>query len=185
MKTVDWGGPPQKWFGLLGKYKYVLIVIAAGLALLLIPFGGGGSGAKSAASASAPAEESYSVEELEGRIEQALSQIEGAGQVRLVLTVKGGTRRILAQDEDMKYGKTGADEEQDTELSRKVTTVILSQGSGTESAVVTGSVYPEFQGALVVCSGGGNPDVRLRITEAISVLTGLGSDKISVSPMAG
>ena len=40
--------------------------------------------------------------------------------------------------------------------------------------------YPQFRGALVVCQGGGDPAVRLAVIEAVSALTGLGSDKISV-----
>ena len=33
---------------------------------------------------------------------------------------------------------------------------------------------------LVVCAGGGDPQVRLRLVEAVSALTGLGSDRISI-----
>ena len=36
------------------------------------------------------------------------------------------------------------------------------------------------QGAVVVCTGGDDPAVRLRVTDAVSVYTGLGSDRIRV-----
>ena len=39
---------------------------------------------------------------------------------------------------------------------------------------------PEKGVALVVCPGGGDPAVQLRLLEAVSALTGLGSDRISI-----
>ena len=39
---------------------------------------------------------------------------------------------------------------------------------------------PGAKSAVVVCPGGGDPQVRLRLVEAVSALTGLGSDRISV-----
>ena len=41
-------------------------------------------------------------------------------------------------------------------------------------------IYPRYQGALLVCAGEMTP-VRLQLTEAMSALTGLGADKISIS----
>ena len=38
-------------------------------------------------------------------------------------------------------------------------------------------------GAIVVCQGGDNATVRLAIIEAVSNVTGLGADKISVLKM--
>ena len=57
---------------------------------------------------------------------------------------------------------------------------MVSAGSGREEAVALQQVYPQFQGALVVCTGGDDPAVQLKLVEAVSALTGLGSDKISI-----
>ena len=62
----------------------------------------------------------------------------------------------------------------------EVTNVVISAGSGVEGTVTLQQLSPQFQGALVVCSGGGEPTVQLRLVEAVSALTGLGADKISV-----
>ena len=45
------------------------------------------------------------------------------------------------------------------------------------------TLYPVYQGAVVVCEGAERAAVRLAIVEAVSSLTGLGSDKISVIKM--
>lgn len=58
--------------------------------------------------------------------------------------------------------------------------VIISNGSGVEQAVLVQQHYPAFRGAVVVCDGGGDPAVQLLITQAVSDLTGLGSDRILV-----
>lgn len=56
----------------------------------------------------------------------------------------------------------------------------LNRGSGTQDVVVTEQVYPTYQGAVIVCQGADDPAVCLSVTEAVAVLTGLGSEKITV-----
>lgn len=52
--------------------------------------------------------------------------------------------------------------------------VLLSEKQGREGG---------FSGAVVICSGGGDPEVRLRVTLAVQAFTALGSDKIIVQKM--
>lgn len=165
----QWEQLPQKAAELFQKYKYVLLVIAAGIVLLLLPLGGEGNPASGGTEMQAESgEETFRVEEMERRLEEALSRVDGAGEVTVVLTVKSGARQILAQD------SSHSGEESST------STVVVSTGSGTEDAVVLQQVYPQYQGALVVCPGGGDPAVCLKLVDAVSALTGLGADKISI-----
>ena len=62
------------------------------------------------------------------------------------------------------------------------TEVMLTLGRGSGSQVVgpLQTVAPQFRGALVVCAGGDDPGVRLQVIRAVSALTGLGSDCITV-----
>ena len=41
----------------------------------------------------------------------------------------------------------------------------------------------EYTGAVVVCSGAGSPDTRLRVIQAVSAFTGLGSKRIIVEEL--
>ena len=43
------------------------------------------------------------------------------------------------------------------------------------------TAYPTYRGALVVCQGGDRADVKLAVTEAVSALTGLSSDRVTVA----
>ena len=167
-KTVFMQG--KKVLDRLGRYKYMLLVILAGIILLLLPTAS--EEKKMQETTSAQAEEDFSVEALEEKLADTLSEIDGAGQVRVMLTVESGMKRVFAQD--------GSLEQDGTAIQRETQTVVVSVGSGTQETVLVQQVYPTFQGALVVAAGGGDPAVRLKLTEAVAALTGLGADKISI-----
>lgn len=61
----------------LGKYKYILLLILCALVLLILPTGGGGDGSDTSGS------------ETETRLEFVLSDIEGAGRVRVLCSEMG------------------------------------------------------------------------------------------------
>lgn len=165
-----WG---RRLWGLLERYKFVLLVVLAGAILLLLPSTHAGEAAQARAEPEDGQDDLFAVETLERRLEQALSKIDGAGEVEVVLTLKSSARQILAQDSRSSSRETGDAETQ-------IDTVVVSRGSGEEQTVALQQVSPEYQGALVVCSGGGDPAVQLRIVESVSALTGLGADRISV-----
>jgi len=156
----------KKGIEALERYKYVLLVLLAGALLLLWP-------AKEAAGPACDTGQTdrdalFDTQQLERRLEKALSQVEGAGQVTVVLTLDGGPRRILAQD-----GRAGQE-------SRETSVVLASRGSGSQEAVELQRLSPVYRGALVVSSGADDPQVRLSLSQAVSSLTGLGADKISI-----
>ena len=163
--NIDWKVLKQQF----GKYKYVFLLIGIGVLLLLVPT----SASKEDSSVAVQTEEEdFSVEALEEKLEQILAQIEGAGQVKVMLTVETGMKRIFAQD--------GRLEQENESTQRESETVVISSGAGTQETVLVQQIYPKFQGALVVAEGGEDPSVRLNLTEAVAALTGLGADKISV-----
>ena len=149
---------------ILLKYKYVLLVLLLGLILILVPIGGNKSAAQqpqvSAGSLSVP---DFSLETEEERLSGLLGDIAGVGQVRVLLSLKSTSSRVLAQ------GKDGA--------------LVVNEGSGAQAPVDVTYVYPAYLGATVVCAGADSPAVRLAVTEAVEAFTGLGADKISVIKM--
>ena len=165
----QWKKPEaEKVWKLLEKYKYVLIVLAAGLVLLLWPTG---EGEKPAEDAAPGAQEEFDLATLEEKLSQTLSQVEGAGKVTVTLTVKNGTERVPLTERSTSTG------ERESRTEEKV--VVISTGSGQE-AVVRLERCPVFQGAVVVSQGGDQAQVRLLLSQAVSALTGLGTDKITV-----
>ena len=156
--------------GALWKYRYVLLVVLVGAVLLLLPTGCGARAQPDGTAAGAALD--YDPSELEARLEAVLSRVEGAGEVEVVLTVRSGPRQVLAEDRTQ-------EREGDRE-SGESTTVLLSRGSAGEETVAVEQRSPQFRGALVVCSGGDDPAVRLTLTQAVSAVTGLGADRISI-----
>lgn len=154
----------------LGRYKYVLLMVAAGLVLLALP----GEKERERTSAEQETQESFSVKEMEERLEETLSRIHGAGDVTVMLTVQGETRQVLAEDEQTILKADGT-----SQVERSVVTLNGGSGAG-EKTVVLQRMNPIYQGAVVVCEGGENAKVKLKLMEAVMALTGLGADKITI-----
>jgi stage III sporulation protein AG len=158
---------PKQWLtDLFGRYKYVLLVGLIGVGLLLLP---GGKDAKTQALVDPPAATKPA---LEDQLELLLSQLQGAGRVKLLLTTAQGERYIYQTDSNA--GQNG-------EL--RLETVIVSGVDRQENPVLQQTVGPVYQGAVVLCQGAADAAVRLAVVEAVSKATGLGADKICVLKM--
>ena len=153
----------------LSRYKFVLLAAALGAALLLWPTG---PGAPETADSRAPDSGAGAVREMEEAMEAILAEISGVGRVDVMLTLQSGSELVLAQDSSLRY--SGSVQSPDN-YERRSDAVTDSGG-----VVVTQEKYPQYRGALVVCDGGGSDAVRLQVVEAVSALTGLGSDRIAV-----
>ncbi len=146
------------------RWKYLLLVVVVGMVLLTLP-----AAEKETGQCRCPSqEEQFDLEKMERKLEQTLSRIQGVGEVTVALTLKESGRQVLARD-------TRSSDREDSS-----TTVVLSRGSGVEEAVALQRVYPTYQGALVVCTGGGDARIKLQIMEAVRALTGLSGEKISI-----
>lgn len=165
--------PWKQWMGkgkvLWLKYRLILLVLAAGMVLMLIPDMGEKKPQQEEAQST---ETEFDLDEMERELEQALSRVEGVGSVTAVLTLRTGSRQVLAEDV--------LTEQRESSIQTTKTPVVVSRGSGEEETVTLQEIYPVFQGALIVCEGGDQPAVQLKVIQAVSALTGLSSDKISI-----
>ena len=105
-------------------------------------------------------------------MEEVLSCVDGAGQVRVLLTKHSGVETVYQTDETSTRGEQ-------TE-SRSLTTVIAGEA---DMPVVRQTVYGRYRGALIVCQGADSPSVRLKLVNAVAGLTGLSTDRITVIKM--
>lgn len=167
----QWTAVLEKCLQVVERYKFVFLVMLVGLVLLTLPDWSTETIAQEEGSATGT-EVLFDLEETEQKLAYTLSQIEGVGEVSVMLTVKSGTQQILAQDTTYAQGEQSREESQST--------LVISTGSGIEETVAIQQIYPQFQGALVVCEGANQSSIRLALIEAVSALTGLGSDKISI-----
>lgn len=149
----------------LRKYRGVLIVVLAGIFLMALP------GKKPPA---APAPVTAPEPDLAEALSELLSRVEGAGRVRVMLTVGRGEEILYQCDED------SVRTEKSDDLRRK--TVVLG-GSQHQEGLVRQINPPSYLGAVVLCQGADSARVRLAIVEAVSKAAGIGSDRITVLKM--
>lgn len=154
------------------KYRHALLILLLGLMLMLLPTGRS-SDHQSEPEPTITASDIQSG--LEDRLEAILRQIQGAGEVQVLLTERTGSETRYQSDTESDDG--------DNTTSVREQTVIVEDSSNAESALIRRIDPPEYLGAVVVCQGGDNPTVKLAIVEAVRCATGLGADQISVIKM--
>lgn len=149
---------------LLKQYRYGVLVLVLGIGLMLLP-------SEAETGEIAPASSQIQSPGMSEQLEQILSQVDGAGKVRVLLTESMGETRIYQQDSN----RSGDSSRQDT--------VVVSASDRSEEGLISQIIPARYQGAVVVCQGGDRASVRLAIVEAVSSATGLTSDNITVLKM--
>ena len=149
------------------KYRYVLLVLAVGLVLMALP---GRTNNKQSAPAPEPTAAAESMEE---RLEKILTQIDGVGRAKVLLTEASGAETVYQTD----------GESYENSDRRRTQTVIISNGSREASGLIRSVNPPAYLGAVVVCQGGNLPAVKLAVVEAVANATGLSADRITVLKM--
>lgn len=165
---MDRAAPKQRINALFGKYKYPILILLAGLGLMLLP-GAGQTAPERETVPTAP------VRSLEERLESILSGIEGAGQVRVLLTEEAGAQTLYQTDSQADADDSGSRRTDDT--------VLVEDADRNETGLVRQTLEPTYRGAVILCQGAQRPEVKLAIVEAVRCVTGLGADRISVQIM--
>ena len=169
MNMQEWKQKCSVLWGKLAKYKYALIVLVVGVVLMAMPV-------RDNVDDQNAVELSVDTQpELSAQLEEILCRIQGAGRTKVLLTQSRG--ETVEYQSDTQIRREAENEE------RKTETVLKSSGSGEEEALIASKTYPVYRGALVICEGADSAAVRLSIVQAVSSLTGLGSDKIAVIKM--
>lgn len=102
--------------------------------------------------------------QLEEQLETLIGQIQGAGKTTVMLTLESGEETVYALDT-----LSGQTQTQQTH-------VLLDDGTALEETVY----LPSVCGVAVVCEGGGDVRVAARITELVSALLDVPSNRICV-----
>ena len=172
-------GIAEKILPVLLKYRALLIVLLAGV-LLLASAGWPGSGRHDPVQETAPAvadEEGFSLSAFEESLNQKLAAIEGVGRVELMLSLDQTEEAVYAVNTRHTDSKAGG-QSYESDLT------VVSDGSYGETPVTVKNLLPTFRGAVVLCDGADNAEVRLAVTQAVTTVCGIGADKVTVLKMA-
>ena len=107
------------------------------------------------------------VENLEKRLSQTLSKVDGAGDVDVVITVESGMRTVLATKTTTTENSFGVE---------TVETPIVVNGK----TVVISEMYPEIVGVLIVCKGANNISVMTKLHQATISLLDININQIEI-----
>ena len=155
----------------VGKYKYVWVVLLIGMALMMIP---GKEDKRTKTDPIQPIQQCTETD-LSAQLEEILGQVNGAGQVRVMLSVAKGECTIYQTDSSYTQN--------DTHTDTQTQTVLITDSGRNEMGLIHQKNPPTYQGAIVLAQGADDPVVKLSIVEAVSDVTGLGANKISVLKM--
>lgn len=162
----------KKIIHFVSKYRYPVLVLLIGVVLMLVP-------ARNQSETEAVQEpvQTESIEQIsmEDALEAILKTIDGAGEVEVLLSVAAGEEIVYQVNEDRSASE-------DT-TTTQITTITVETSDKSENGLVQQINPPIYRGAVISCQGADNASVRLAIVDAVSKVTGLGTDRIAVLKM--
>ncbi len=166
-----------------GKYRFFVFLGIAGILLILLSEL---SPEKTTDVITEHSTEDEYRKNTEIQITQLLKEIEGAGDVKVMLTVESGRESIYAQQnhisEDIKKDDTQANVHTSSQIKKENEIVVISGKNGDE-ALVEKIMVPEIKGVAVVCTGGDDISVVSEVTKTVSVVLGIPTNRIYVTKM--
>lgn len=121
-----------------------------------------------------------SIAELESRLEETLSLIDGAGQVRVMITMKDTGEKVVEKDITCRTDVASGGS-QNTEQSQSS---VYTRDGNTETPYISNEMTPQVEGVLVVAQGGGNSMVKQNILQSVMALFPLEAHKITIVKMS-
>ena len=121
-----------------------------------------------------------SIAELESRLEETLSLIDGAGQVRVMITMKDTGEKVVEKDITCRTDAASGGS-QNTEQSQSS---VYTRDGNTETPYISNEMTPQVEVVLVVAQGGGNSMVEQNILQSVMALFPLEAHKITIVKMS-
>lgn len=125
---------------------------------------------------------------LEARLEEILSYVEGAGKIKVMVTLKASGEKVILKESP--YTKNTVNEQDSgggtrntIELSQSDTVVYIEENGGKIPYIIQ-ETAPEIEGILVIAQGADSEAVKKELNAAITALFDLQSHKIKICKMA-
>ncbi len=125
--------------------------------------------------------------DLEEKLENILSKINGVGEVNVCINYSESSEIIAMYNENSKVSTT---EETDTsggirkiEQTDSQKDIIYKEDDGEKTPITQKVIEPKIEGAIITAKGAGNTNVKANIIQAVEAVTGLATHKIQVFEM--
>ena len=130
---------------------------------------------------------SNTTNELEMKLEDILSKIQGVGEVNVFINYSESSEIIPMYNESTQTSNT---EETDTsggtrtiEETDSQKEIIYEESDGEKTVITQKVIEPQIEGAIITAKGAGNAEVKTSIIQAVEAVTGLATHKIQVFEM--
>ncbi len=137
--------------------------------LLLSSHGSQSEAAPTQSTASA-ADQDYAML-LEQRLGRMLMQLEGVGNVQVMITVNSTAAQIYAEEVKASENDRGSQSEHN---------LVITRQNGDEAPLIEKTEYPAVQGVIVLCSGGHSATIKEQVTKAVSTVLNIPAADIYV-----
>ncbi len=125
------------------------------------------------------------ITKLENNLCNILNSVDGAGKVQVMITLEAGRETVYAWKEKTSLDEksTAGDNGQSSQHNTYENEIVTVGSSGAKEALVEKTIEPVVQGVIVVCSGADNIKVVSDITNAVSVVLNIPTNRICVIKM--
>ena len=119
---------------------------------------------------------------LESKLEEILSKISGAGDVKVAVSFKASKEVEYAYNSETSE-RVSTEEGSDTVAPSKdqENSESLSLATDNDNPVIVKEYMPDIQGILVVATGAGDPEVKKKLFDAVEGLLALPAHRIVIS----
>lgn len=121
--------------------------------------------------------------EMERRMSEILSKIQGAGQVEVMLTFRASTESIVAREEKTEETHSQENGKTSENLRKESTVVMTEDGKGNTAPLVLTENSPQVEGVVIVAQGGDNAVVCKALNSAAQALLDVPAHKIAILKM--
>ena len=129
-------------------------------------------------------EQEQYIKEMEAKAESLLSGVNGAGQVKVMITLRASSEQVVEKDMPVTRSQTS---EQDSQGGSRMVSefatedaTVYRKGNGYEEPYVVKTLSPSVEGVVVVAEGAGNGEVSKNLSEAVQILFGVEAHRVKV-----
>ena len=122
--------------------------------------------------------------ELETKLKNILSKIQGVGEVDVFVNYSESSEVIPMYNENSQISTTeetdtsgGVRKIEETDTQKEV---IFQEGSGSKEIITQKVIEPKIEGAIITAQGADDVNVKTNIIQAVEATTGLATHKIQV-----
>lgn len=122
----------------------------------------------------------HSEQQLQQRLEEIISQIDGVGECSVMLTFEESERSVYAVEDSVSQEQDRQTNSGSSSSQKRL--VLVENGEGGNQPVLEKTVRPQVNGVVVVCQGAKSMTVCQQVTEAVTTVLGIRSTQVCVCP---